>query len=186
VGAGCRLLRHDSQPRVDHGQTHRPHGAPSGRANDAAETAGPPGVERVRAVRGYGWAPGERGAHDLPVPEHRRAHRRRIAGRRKDRIAGAGLAPEHGAPAAGVAGRASPRARPVASENRSIQREGVMPLPARVVMFLILLAGSMISCSTAPSTSAGRDELREQATAAMTEMIKGDATLDELTRKAYG
>ncbi len=35
------------------------------------------------------------------------------------------------------------------------------------------------------STSGGRDELRQQATAAMAEMSKEDPGLDELTRKAY-
>src|SRR5262249_6729016 len=103
VGTGRRVLRHDPQSRVDHGETHRPHGAPSGGADDAAETPGPSGLERPRAVRGYGRAPRKRGAYDLPVREHRRAHRRRIARRRKDPAAGAGSAPEHGAPAAVLA-----------------------------------------------------------------------------------
>src|SRR5262249_23233063 len=62
----------------------------------------------------------------------------------------------------------------------------LMPSPTRAVVFLPLLAGVMISCSTAPSTSAGRDVLVEQANTAMTEMNRKDPTLDELTRKAYG
>ena len=61
-----------------------------------------------------------------------------------------------------------------------------MPSTTRVVVFLTLLTGLMVSCSTAPSTSAGRDELLQQANAAMTEMNRKDPTLDELTRKAYG
>ena len=61
-----------------------------------------------------------------------------------------------------------------------------MPSPTRVVVFLTLLASVMISCSTAPSTPAGRDALVQQASAALTEMNRTDPTLDELTRKAYG
>jgi hypothetical protein len=107
--AGRRVLRYDPQPRVDHGETHRTHGAPSRRADDAAETPGPSGLERIRAVRGHRWAAGERRAHDLCVPEHRGPHRRRIARRGKDGVARPGLPPEHGALGAVVARRRADR-----------------------------------------------------------------------------
>jgi lipid-binding SYLF domain-containing protein len=55
----------------------------------------------------------------------------------------------------------------------------------RVVGLLTFATTLLTSCTTAPSTSGGRDELRQQATAAMAEMSKEDPGLDELTRKAY-
>jgi lipid-binding SYLF domain-containing protein len=55
----------------------------------------------------------------------------------------------------------------------------------RVVGLLTFVTTLLTSCTTAPSTSEGRNELRQQATAAMAEMSKEDPGLDELTRKAY-
>ena len=51
---------------------------------------------------------------------------------------------------------------------------------------LTLVAGLMVSCSTAPSTQGGRDVLLQQATTAMGDMNREDPGLDELTRKGYG
>jgi lipid-binding SYLF domain-containing protein len=56
----------------------------------------------------------------------------------------------------------------------------------RLVVLLTLVAGLLISCSTAPSTPGARDVLLQQATAAMSEMNREDPGLDELTSKAYG
>jgi lipid-binding SYLF domain-containing protein len=44
----------------------------------------------------------------------------------------------------------------------------------------------LVSCSTAPSTVGGRDELLQQATSTLGEMNREDSGLDELTKKAYG
>jgi hypothetical protein len=55
----------------------------------------------------------------------------------------------------------------------------------RVVGLLTFVTTLLTSCTTAPSTSGGRDDLRQQATAARAEMSKEDPGLDELTRKAY-
>jgi lipid-binding SYLF domain-containing protein len=56
----------------------------------------------------------------------------------------------------------------------------------RLVGLLTLVAGSLISCSTAPSTPGARDVLLQQATTTMSEMNREDPGLDELTKKAYG
>ena len=61
-----------------------------------------------------------------------------------------------------------------------------MSSTTRVAMVLTLVAGSLISCSTAPSTPGDRDVLLQQAATTMSEMNREDAGLDELTRKAYG
>jgi lipid-binding SYLF domain-containing protein len=56
----------------------------------------------------------------------------------------------------------------------------------RVAVVLTFVAGLLISCSTAPSTVGGRDELLQHATSTLGEMNKEDSGLDELTKKAYG
>jgi len=56
----------------------------------------------------------------------------------------------------------------------------------RLVVLLNLVAGGLVSCSTAPSTPGGRDVLLHQATTAMNEVNREDPGLDELTRKGYG
>ncbi len=56
----------------------------------------------------------------------------------------------------------------------------------RVAVVLTFVAGLLISCSTAPSTREGRDDLLQQATATMGEMSSEDPALDELVRKGYG
>ena len=56
----------------------------------------------------------------------------------------------------------------------------------RLAVLLTLVAGLMVSCSTAPSTPGGRDVLVQQATTAMSEMNREDPGLDELTKKGYG
>jgi lipid-binding SYLF domain-containing protein len=56
----------------------------------------------------------------------------------------------------------------------------------RVAVVLTFVAGLLISCSTAPSTVGGRDELLQQATSTLGEMNREDSGLDELTKKAYG
>src|SRR4030095_3816023 len=56
----------------------------------------------------------------------------------------------------------------------------------RLVGLLTLVAGSLISCSTAPPTPGARDVLLPRATTAMSEMNREDPGLDELTKKAYG
>jgi lipid-binding SYLF domain-containing protein len=56
----------------------------------------------------------------------------------------------------------------------------------RVSVVLTLVAGLLISCSTAPSTPGGRDVLLQQATATLSEMNREDPGLDELTRRSYG
>jgi len=56
----------------------------------------------------------------------------------------------------------------------------------RAVLFLTLVAGVLVSCSTAPPTPTGRDLLVQQANTTMSDMNREDPGLDELTRKAYG
>ena len=56
----------------------------------------------------------------------------------------------------------------------------------RVAVVLTFVAGLLVSCSTAPSTVGGRDELLQQATSTLGEMNREDSGLDELTKKAYG
>jgi len=56
----------------------------------------------------------------------------------------------------------------------------------RVAIVLTFVAGLLISCSTAPSTLGGRDELLQQATTTMSEMKKEDPGVDELARRGYG
>ena len=56
----------------------------------------------------------------------------------------------------------------------------------RVTGVLTLVAGLLISCSTAPSTREGRDELLQQATATMSEMSGEDPGVDALARSGYG
>ena len=56
----------------------------------------------------------------------------------------------------------------------------------RVAAVLAVVAGLLVSCSTAPSTVGSRDELVQQATSTLGEMNREDSGLDELTRKAYG
>jgi lipid-binding SYLF domain-containing protein len=56
----------------------------------------------------------------------------------------------------------------------------------RIAVVLTFVTGLLISCSTAPSTVGGRDELLQQATSTLGEMNKEDSGLDELTKKAYG
>jgi len=48
----------------------------------------------------------------------------------------------------------------------------------RLVGLLTLVAGSLISCSTAPPTPGARDVLLQQATTAMSEMNREDPGLD--------
>src|SRR5499433_3622678 len=55
-----------------------------------------------------------------------------------------------------------------------------------IVVSLTLIAGLLVSCTTAPSTPGDRDVLLQRATTVMSEMNKDDPGLDELTRKAYG
>ena len=61
-----------------------------------------------------------------------------------------------------------------------------MSSTTRVATVLTLVAGLLISCSTAPSTPGERDVLLQQATTTMTEMSREDPGLDELTKKGYG
>jgi lipid-binding SYLF domain-containing protein len=61
-----------------------------------------------------------------------------------------------------------------------------MKSTVRVAMVLTFVAGLLVSCSTAPSTVGGRDELLQQATSTLGEMNREDSGLDELTKKAYG
>jgi len=56
----------------------------------------------------------------------------------------------------------------------------------RVAVVSTFVAGLLVSCSTAPSTVGGRDELLQQATSTLGEMNREDSGLDELTKKAYG
>lgn len=55
-----------------------------------------------------------------------------------------------------------------------------------IAIALTLVAGLLVSCTTAPSTPGDRDVLLQQATTAMSEMNREDPGLDELTKKAYG
>jgi lipid-binding SYLF domain-containing protein len=55
----------------------------------------------------------------------------------------------------------------------------------RAVVLLTLVTTLLMSCTTAPSTLVGREELLQQATTTMGEMSREDPGLDELTRKAY-
>ena len=61
-----------------------------------------------------------------------------------------------------------------------------MSSTTRIAMVLTLVAGLLISCSTAPSTPGNRDVLLQQATTTMSEMSREDPGLDELTKKGYG
>src|SRR6266540_3843434 len=67
-------------------------------------------------------------------------------------------------------------------------REGgyLLRSTTQIVVLLSVVTGLLMSCSTAPSTSGGRDELLQQATASMSEMSREDPGLDELARRAYG
>ncbi len=67
-------------------------------------------------------------------------------------------------------------------------REGgyLLKSTTQIVVLLTVVTGLLMSCSTAPSTSGGRDELLQQATASMSEMSREDPGLDELARRAYG
>ncbi len=56
----------------------------------------------------------------------------------------------------------------------------------RVAVIQTVVAGLLISCSTAPSTREGRDDLLQQATATMSEMSREDPRLDDLVRRGYG
>jgi lipid-binding SYLF domain-containing protein len=56
----------------------------------------------------------------------------------------------------------------------------------RVALVLTFAAGLLISCSTAPSTQGGRDELLQQAATTLSEMNREDPGLDEVTRRGYG
>ena len=56
----------------------------------------------------------------------------------------------------------------------------------RVAVVLTFVAGLLISCSTAPSTREGRDDLLQQATATMSAMSREDPGLDDLVRGGYG
>jgi len=53
------------------------------------------------------------------------------------------------------------------------------------VVGVILVAMLVGSCTTAPSTTGGRDDLLQQATVAMSDMSKEDPGLNDLTQKAY-
>jgi lipid-binding SYLF domain-containing protein len=55
-----------------------------------------------------------------------------------------------------------------------------------LAVLLTLVAGLIVSCSTAPATPGARDVLLQQATTTMSEMNREDPGLDELTRKGYG
>jgi lipid-binding SYLF domain-containing protein len=61
-----------------------------------------------------------------------------------------------------------------------------MSSTTRAAILLTLVAGVLISCSTAPSTPGDRDVLLQQATTTMSEMSREDPGLDELTKKGYG
>ncbi len=55
-----------------------------------------------------------------------------------------------------------------------------------VAVALALAAGLLISCSTAPSTREGQDQLLQQATTAMREMTKENPEVEALSKKGYG
>ena len=61
-----------------------------------------------------------------------------------------------------------------------------MSSTTRVAIVLAVVAGLLISCSTAPSTPGDRNVLLQQATTTMTEMSREDPELDELIKKGYG
>src|SRR5256712_14072630 len=61
-----------------------------------------------------------------------------------------------------------------------------MSSTTRVATVLTLVAGLLISCSTAPSTPGDKDVLLQQATTTMGEMSREDPGLDGLTKKGYG
>ena len=54
------------------------------------------------------------------------------------------------------------------------------------VAAVLFVAWLLISCSTAPPSQGGRDELLQQATATMSEMNREDPGLAELLRRGYG
>lgn len=56
----------------------------------------------------------------------------------------------------------------------------------RVARFCALAAGVLLSCSTAPSTEEGRDELIQKATATLREWNRLDPGVEEFARKGYG
>jgi lipid-binding SYLF domain-containing protein len=61
-----------------------------------------------------------------------------------------------------------------------------MSSTTHVAIVLTLVAGLLISCSTAPSTPGDRGVLLQQATTAMGDMSREDPGLDELIKKGYG
>jgi lipid-binding SYLF domain-containing protein len=61
-----------------------------------------------------------------------------------------------------------------------------MSSTAHLTVILLLVAGLLISCSTAPSTQEGQDELLQRAAATLREMSIEDPGLDELARRSYG
>jgi lipid-binding SYLF domain-containing protein len=57
---------------------------------------------------------------------------------------------------------------------------------ARTATVFALIAGCVVSCSTAPPTAETRNELLEQATATLTEMTREEPGTESLARKGYG
>jgi lipid-binding SYLF domain-containing protein len=60
-----------------------------------------------------------------------------------------------------------------------------MTSTTRTVVTLVLVAGWLAGCSTAPPTSEERTQLLEQATAALKDMSRVDPGVEELARKGY-
>jgi lipid-binding SYLF domain-containing protein len=61
-----------------------------------------------------------------------------------------------------------------------------MKSTTRAAMVSALMAGWLVSCSTAPPTAETRNELREQATATMKEMNREDPSVESFAGKGYG
>jgi hypothetical protein len=55
----------------------------------------------------------------------------------------------------------------------------------RAAMVSAFIAGWLVGCSTAPPTAETRNELREQATAAMKEMNREDPSVEPFAGKCY-
>src|SRR5229473_531044 len=61
-----------------------------------------------------------------------------------------------------------------------------MKSTTRAAMVSALMAGWLVSCSTAPPTAETRNALREQATATMKEMNREDPSVEPFAGKGYG
>lgn len=61
-----------------------------------------------------------------------------------------------------------------------------MKSTTRAAMVSALMAGWLVSCSTAPPTAETRKELLEQATATMREMNREDPSVEAFAGKGYG